>query len=324
MNTLLAGVLKHNCVNFLSVVACLLIPSLSLANANEDNLRRQAQYCVEHRNYSCAEKKWREFVKLKPNEESGRANLAIVLTRAEKHKEAITIYEQLIDEGVGSWDLFANYANSLKAQGNEDKAMIWMYRTLAVVPNLVDVRGDLAKLLLKKNRGYEALSLLASFDVASISKGANPYFVDQRISIAEAIKHRETTNNHPGPSQLVPKLEAHFYTVVSANGADAVPFLIDTGATNTTVSTEILKKLGIVEPQQKTLVSVNLADGRTIQVYKIFVPELKVGPFLLQNVPVTYCNTCEALVGQSVLERFDLATRKEGGVEFLELKLRSK
>jgi Flp pilus assembly protein TadD len=120
--------------------------------------------CMRSQNYDCAEKKWIQYLRLRPNDGNALANLGIVMNLRDNNKGAVVQFERAIDLGEGAYDLFAYYADSLAKIGRTEDAIDWSYKTLAVVPRLVDVRGNLAKLLVLQKRYYEALSLLSSFD----------------------------------------------------------------------------------------------------------------------------------------------------------------
>jgi len=136
----------------------------------------EAVKCMSSGDYKGAESNYRWLVAHNPPDISLQANLAFSLTEQGNNSEAIPMYQQIIKGGDGTYDLFAYYAKSLSADGQDEDAITWYYRALSVVPQLVDVRGSLAKILVKKGRQYEALSLLASFDEELVNKGDNPYF----------------------------------------------------------------------------------------------------------------------------------------------------
>ena len=52
------------------------------------------------------------------------------------------------------------------------------------------------------------------------------------------------------------------------------------------------------------------------------IPRLQVGPFVLKNVDVVVCENSSSLLGQTTLDRFDMATSRTEGVDFISLKLR--
>ena len=285
------------------------------------DIQEEAAKCMSSGDYKCAESNFRWLLKRKPSDVQIQANLAFALTSQDKHTEAISIYQKLINEGEGTYDFFAYFATSLNAVGREDDAITWNYRALSIVPRLVDVRGSLAKLLVKKGRPYEALSLLASFDDELESQGKAPYFKAQRIAI--------TTTLLSAPSEIATstlraaKIGGHHYSIVIGKNDESLPFMIDTGASHTTMSPQTLDALGSTVPQDAKRITLQTADKREIVGRQFLLPRLQIGPYSLKSVQVVVCETCASLLGQTTLERFDLATSKVDGVDFLSLKLRS-
>ncbi|GEM_PF-1766877 len=284
------------------------------------DLRDEAIQSMRSGDYSRAERCYRRLVSQQPGDIKLRANLAFVLTSANKHREAIAIYDALTREGEGTYDLFAYHARSLDALGRSDEAIVWNYRALALVPSLVDVRGDLARILVKQDRSYEALSLLASFDEQLESRGEQPYFQGKRMAIAATL---------PPPSEISPvglkstKLGGHYYSVALGQKGESIPFLIDTGATHTTMSKQVLELLGFTIPGNAKRVDMRTADGRTATGMQFVLPHLRLGPYSLTDVQVVVLDKCASLLGQTTLERFDLSTSRLEGLEVLTLKLRS-
>lgn len=269
--------------------------------------------------YEGAEEKYRWLVQHSPNDDHLKANLAFMLTKQGKHVEAITIYEDLIKGGDGTYDLFAYYADSLQGVGRRDDAIIWNYRSLSVVPSLVDVRGTLAKLLVKAGRPYEALSLLASFDDSLAMRSQAPYFEAQRMSIQAGLADAIAVESR---SMIAANLDGHFYSVVSGNSDTPLSFMIDTGASHTSMSAYTLKKLGYSIPGNAKHVTMLTADGRKVDGQLFPLPKLKVGPLELENVPVFVTEYGMPLLGQSALAQFDLSTEKKGSTEFMIFKKR--
>jgi tetratricopeptide (TPR) repeat protein len=150
--------------------------------------KEDAEDCYRDRNYRCAAQNYYGYLKLFPTESDTRAIYAITLTKSGQHALAIPQYEQVLKEGVGTYDLFANYALSLDALGRTEESMTWNRKTLELVPNLVDVRGDLAKQLVRQGKHDEAIKLLQDFDAYLKKEGQGPYFTGQIMAIREAKK----------------------------------------------------------------------------------------------------------------------------------------
>lgn len=265
--------------------------------------------------YEDAEDGFRWLLERTPDDAKLQANLAFALTRQGKHAEALPMYKTLVGAGEGTYDLFAYYAKSLDGAGQAEDAILWNYRALAIVPQLVDVRGDLAKLLVKHGRAYEALALLASFDGQLEAQGRNGYFEGQRIAIASQLP-APAAGDAAKPFRAI-SVDGHFYTVAVGKGGETMPLLIDTGATHTVASPDALELLGITVPVDARWITMQTADGRAIQGREFTLPTLQVGPHVLTDVTLVSCGNCAPLLGQSTLARFDLATSKAEGLDVL-------
>jgi clan AA aspartic protease (TIGR02281 family) len=268
-----------------------------------------------------AEANYRWLLERSPNDARLQANLAFALTLQGEDAEAIDLYAKLVAGGEGSYDLFAFYAKSLAATGRNDDAILWNYRALSLVPQLVDVRGDLARMLVKAGRPFEALSLLASFDNDLENEGRSPYFRAQRIAIASSLPEASKVSAAKAPFRTV-GLGGHFYAVaVGANG-ESLPLLIDTGATHTTMTREAFQMLGLKVPATSRYAGLRTADGREIAGRQFTAEAFPVGPNTLRDLPIVLCEDCESLLGQSALERFDLKTTRVDGLDILSMHLR--
>jgi clan AA aspartic protease (TIGR02281 family) len=294
----------------LALVACTRDPA---------TVEKQAATHMGSGDFKDAEEEFRWLSLQRPKDTRFQANLAFALTEQDKDAEAIPIYSKLIDGGDGTYDLFAYYAKSLDGMGRDDDAITWNYRALMIVPQLVDVRENLAKILTRRGRPYEALSLLASFDSQLEEQGKNSYFEGQRIAIAAKLPPPAETSRS---SIQATKIDGAYFTVAIGKNGESEPFLIDTGASHTTMSWEVLGKLGIQIPDVARQVGMETADSRQVMGRQFTIPRLQIGPYVLKNVPVVQCANCNSLLGQSTLERFDLATKKANGLEILSMRLR--
>lgn len=279
--------------------------------------------CLRAQALDCAETNWASYTRLRPTDANGLAQYGIVLARREKFSEAIPQFERAIDLGEGAYDLFATYATSLERVGRIDAAIDWDYKALAVVPSLVDVRGDLAKLLVLKKRHHEALALLASFDAQLAVKGHGPYFEAQRIAIEAALERAGGAGGSESAALRLPSYEGHFFAPVTLGDARPRAFMVDTGATHTALSEALLAESKLPHKLLRAGVTLRTADGRSVQARLVSVARLAVGPFELSDVQVVVCPRCEMLLGQSTLARFDLTSRRQQGVEFLALSRRA-
>jgi len=312
----------------LSVLPLLLpfifLAEFAVAEDSSEELKKTAIQCTKSRDLLCAERMWAEYVTLRPTDTNGIANLGIILNKRGKHEPAIANFERAIDLGEGTYDLFGFYADSLANTGKIDEAIDWSYKSLAVVPTLVDVRGALAKLLVSRNRHYEALALLAAFDGQLEDKGKQPFFSAQRIAIETGLERNRPSATAATVELRLPKLGEHFYAPVNFGQSRPSAFMIDTGASDTFVSESFLANSKVPYEAMDSTVSVKVADGRVLKGRRVKFREMRIGPFELSNVRAVACENCTHLMGQTTLTQFDLKSSKAQGVEFLTLTQKSR
>jgi predicted aspartyl protease len=273
--------------------------------------------CMRDRDYACAEKNWTQYIRLRPTDGNAIANLGIVMNRRDNHKGAVVQFERAIDLGEGTYDLFAFYADSLAKVGRTEDAINWSYKSLAVVPRLVDVRGSLAKLLVLQKRYYEALSLLGSFDDQMVAKGQQPYFEGQRIAIETALSRTTGNAAVERASLRLPKYGEHFYAPVTIGESRPQAALVDTGASRVTMSDDYLAQSKVSYKPAGGSISLRTADGRKVMGRPVTLQSMRVGPYELKDVTAYTCKDCTLLLGQSTLSKFDMKSSKVQGVEFL-------
>jgi predicted aspartyl protease len=303
-------------------MAAMLVPPCAAADATAEAYRAGVAVCMKAGDLACAEKNWQQVLRLQPNDSRAMANLGILMNRRDDHRAAVAMFERAIDLGEGTWDLFSYYADSLEKTGRIDDAIAWSYRTLKVVPTLVDVRGKLAKMLVLQKKYYEALSLLTAFDNGLGAKGHGAYFEAQRMAIESAI---ERNGNAPSVERSGLRLAAqdsHFFVPVTIGVARPATFLVDTGATVVVMDEALLAESKVAYKVREKKVTFSTADNRRLSGQLLTVSALRLGPYDLKDVPVYACKGCAPLLGQSVLSRFDLKSSKLQGVEFLSLTLR--
>ena len=150
-------------------------------------------------------------------------------------------FQKAIALGEGTYDLLHYYANSLANLGKTDQAIDWYYKTLDVVPYLVDARGNLATLLVQKKRYFEALALLASFDEHLAAIGQQPYFTGQRIAIESDMRQADPKQFEEKAQLRLSKTYGNFYAPVILGQSRVTAFMVDTGAAVSAVSDAFLK-----------------------------------------------------------------------------------
>ena len=307
----------------LLLVLCVVFLASCSKTYTANDYKKAGQDCFKERDLNCAEENWAKYVQMRPNDSSGHAHYALLLNWNDKPDQAIVQAERAISMGEGTYDLYAAYAASLEKAGRTDEAIDWSYKTLAIVPSLVDVRGSLAKMLVQKNRQYEALALLTSFDDGLIAKGKNAYFEGQRMAIESNIDRLGNSKDARTEVFRVTRFGDHFYAPVRFGVGHASAFMVDTGASLTTMNDDMLKQLKSPYKVVNDRVPLHTADGRVVSASQITVESMNVGPFELHNMQIFICPKCASLLGQNALSKFNLKSSKNQGTEFLTFESRA-
>jgi len=279
-----------------------------------------AKRCLQQHELPCAEADMFAYLKKYPNDANGDALLALILTEDGRHKEAIYYYRKAEGLGIATYDFYANYAKSLDAMGDADGAIAKNQLALKIVPTLVDVRGALAQELVRKGRAKEALDLLESFDRQLDSQGYPPYFAAQITQIklklggdyAKEAAGSSDATLAPQPGQTLVKGEpvgGLLAVPVSLDGAPETRFMIDSGASAISISTEDARpyfKQGLIKPgDYRGTGFATLADGSRVMAQGYNLRSVRVGDREVANVIVLiHPGQGPRLLGQSFLKRF--------------------
>lgn len=281
--------------------------------------REQGQRCMARGDLRCAEAAFAGLVRQRPTDPAGHALRGIALTRLERFPEAIAALERAMELGEGTWDILANYAAALRHVGRVGEAIDWSYRTLAVVARLVDVRGDLATMLVAEGRHHEALAVLAAFDRSLEVGGHKPYFAARRMAIEQALLRRAPAPAAPRAALRLVRMEGFFHAPVALADGRFAAFTVDTGASTLVLPRAMLADSRAAHAVTRPGVRSRLADGRTVAGDVVVLASLSVGPFELRAVEAFVCDSCVPLLGQEALSRFDLRAVREAGLEVMTL-----
>lgn len=97
-------------------------------------------------------------------------------------------------------------------------------------------------------------------------------------------------------------------TLQGSGGELTLPYLFDTGASFTTISSHAAKTLGIVVPQDAPTPTFNTASGPR-KSRMVYLPAIRVGDVLLKGILVSVCDACvnertQGLLGLNVMREF--------------------
>jgi Tfp pilus assembly protein PilF len=290
-------------------------PAVSQAPVSAAGLETAAVNCMRNNDLACAESNWSQYVKLRPLDTRGIANLGFVLNKEDKNEQAITLFEKDISMGGGAYDLFAFYADSLGKVGRTDDAIDWSYKTLKLEPTLVDVREKLAELLVLKKRNYEALTLLSEFDEYLDEHGKQEYFLGNRMAIESAMHDLGASGSQEADGLRLVKFNDTFYAPVSVGESGVRAFVVDTGATNVVINNEFMTASKTPYTTVRAHVLARLADGREVDTREVLIDRMTVGPFELDKVKALTCDSCELLLGSNALSSFTMNVAQVKGVD---------
>ena len=276
----------------------------------------EASACLQNRDLTCAEADYRAYVRKYPRDGATTAILAIVLTQQGEHQEALPYYRRALDMGVGTYDLYANYAVSLNSTGRVDDAIAQNYAALKLVPTLVDVRGALASQLVERGRAKEAVGLLESFDRTLAEEGQAPYFPGQiaqirgKLGLPLVPEAAGVSRPPPGASEI--QLQAGggaLYVPAVVNGSLPLKFVLDSGASDVCIPADVaqtLKRMGeLTAADERGFRTAVLADGSRVRAERVMLHSIQVGGHTVKNVLASVTAAQGSLLlGQSFLARF--------------------
>ncbi len=142
---------------------------IALQKAPDDVELVQAKGLIEERadKYSDALAAFEKTVALAPQQVEGRLDVARMLTRLGRDKEADQIYQTLLDENAENAAGLLALATAFTDLGRFDEAESAYARTLALDPNNVPALIEKARMLANRRRLGEALGVLAQAQKAA-------------------------------------------------------------------------------------------------------------------------------------------------------------
>ena len=137
--------------------------------------------------------------------------------------------------------------------------------------------------------------------------GLRPVQLALAYSTSRPVDHQNITQPSEvmgvGKLDLVQTRDGHYYSSGTVNGSPVV-FMIDTGATTVSISSEIASRAGIEKCSPQLVVT---ANGK-VNACKTTVPEVTFGKFKLTHVEVTIMPNMpgNALLGMNILRNFHI------------------
>ncbi|MCB0377977.1 MAG: tetratricopeptide repeat protein [Bdellovibrionales bacterium] len=113
---------------------------------DKKELKEMGADCNTYGNTQCSLAVFARIVELDSRDFRALANLAIAQSHMGQHKEAISNFQQAIQRGYVSFDVFQFYGDSLLALGDIKKAKVAYEQALMLNPELIQVKKKLSEL----------------------------------------------------------------------------------------------------------------------------------------------------------------------------------
>lgn len=278
-----------------------------------DELRKLSAICNTLNLYDYSVKYLKKLLEFDANNINTLANIAINLTKANFHQEAINYYNKMDNLNfVPAADLCFFRAKSLQALNQLEEAFFWHYKSFESADMYIDNLTALLDLHIRLEKPFEALSLIHGYLLKYPNMTA--YLSPYESKFSEMTKAATTESM----SFRVPETSMHYFVPITfKNKKNVEHYIVDTGATFMTVSKSIKKEELGVYVDTGQILQLHTASNDIVKSKLIIINQIKVGPITLKNVKAVLCPACPNLLGQSVLSQFNTQTKKISGTNFL-------
>lgn len=214
----------------------------------------------------------------------------------------------------GSFEAYRTLGLALERNGDPKGAEPVMRRTLELAPDSptrAEAARNLARVLERLGRKFEAAQYLAE----SVHALDGPDAAEDRKQIENRIARLRRESDSSVPLLSADAVEVHFRPwggTIPVKGLldERVPaaFLVDTGATYTTITSALARELGMTHLEKRARVRFRAASGDIIAPL-VQVHSLRIRDAYVENITVAVCDTCgdgliDGLLGLNFLQRF--------------------
>ena len=238
--------------------------------------------------------------------------LAEIYFKNANYQKALPLYEKLYNTSEEPEGFMFFYAACLYHLEQYNKALPLFYQYFSMDDMLFDNVEYILKTLLQQKKKHEGLSFIESY----IEK----YPDIQKYFVTYINRLKKLPDLKNSKSIRIAGLNNHFHIPIKIGLSDkGYKYIVDTGASLMTINPQIFKANEGVIRKTGTKVSVVNADNKVSTLDIVVIEWLKVGDIELKNVKAVLKPKGENLLGQNVLKQFQIKTKKENGITFLEL-----
>ncbi|HVO31254.1 MAG TPA: tetratricopeptide repeat protein [bacterium] len=214
----------------------------------------------------------------------------------------------------GSFEAYRTLGLALERNGDPKGAEPVMRRTLELSPDSpsrAEASRNLARVLERLDRKFEA----AQFLQESVRAADGSDAAEERAATEQRIARLRRESDSSAPLLAADAVEVRFRPwggTIPVKGLldERVPaaFLVDTGATYTTITSALARELGIKDLEKSGRVHFRAASGDIVAPL-VQVRSLRIRDAYVENITVAICDTCgdgliDGLLGLNFLQRF--------------------
>lgn len=258
---------------------------------------------------------YRSALAVDPENPLAHVNLGLLYYDVLDLDRAIYHLQNAIEVDPGSWEAHRTLGLALERRGDAARAEPVMRRTLDLAPGTperAEAARNLARILERLGRKFEAAEALLASVHESDAAGSS---LEDREHVAARIARLRRESDSSPPLLPAEAVEVRFRpwggTIpVKALLDERVPaaFLVDTGATYTTISSALARELGIQDLDKRPRVRFRAASG-DIDAPLVQIGSLRIRDAWVEDLTVAICDTCgdgliDGLLGLNFLQRF--------------------
>ena len=276
-------------------------------------VRLAALYRAAGRPASAAEA-YRTALGVDPKNVVAHVNLGLLYYDIFDLDRAVYHLRNAIEIDPGSYEAHRTLGLALERRGDPKDAEPVMRRTLELAPaspEHAEAARNLARVLERIGRKFEAADVLAQ----SVQHADSP--TEQREEVRQRIARLRRESDSSVPLLAENAVEVRFKPwggTIPVKGLlnERVPaaFLVDTGASYTTITSALARELGITDLERRPRVRFRAASG-DIEAPLVQVKSLRIRDAYVEDITVAICDTCgdgliDGLLGLNFLQRFNV------------------
>lgn len=264
-----------------------------------------------HRDHALAE--YRQILEFDPYSERAHGNIGILLYDAGDLDGAAYHLATSVDIDPTYYDAHRYLAVIYERQlALEDAIYAWR-KAMELAPSRdkrVECAHALARNLERVGRKFEA---------AEVLYGLVPWTTEEdRVRIRQRIARLRDEADAGEPLLAAEAVEVRFRPrgpVIPVRGLlnDRIPasFIVDTGATFTTITSKLAEDIGIEDLETRTQVQFRTANGEVTSAALVQVRSLQIADAYVEDLTVAVCDSCsdgliDGLLGLNFLQRFSV------------------